>query len=579
MASDRRRNKNDARSLIRKVGVALLSGWALAISLPAIAYIWHPAGDFGVSVNADLVVDDVTPGSAADAASIFVGDRIDERATPLAERHVAPATRDPAPGDRETLTVIHDGSRRSVTLTARPQSFSTASTVEWLIAKLATLAFVAVGAFLVLLRPSLTTWGFFLYCIGTSPGSDATFYSFLPVVPFIAIQAASIAVIAAGYVGFLLFALEFPDDVPQTAWQRACRRALPFAFVAFVGTCSYANVAGGWLGIPAGAFDTLCSGIAFGVYVVGVLSFASTYAVAGPANRQRIRWVMLAVAIALGGVTAGIVAPLLPVALPDGLFVALGILGFFVPPIVAYAVMRHRVIDVTFVINRALVYGVLTSGIIGLFALIEWFVGHVLSSARVALFLEIAAAIGLSFSLNALHRRVAVLVETLFFRDRRAAERALAHLATDLPSADSAESIETRMTEVPFAAYGLAAAAFFRRDATGGLRRTLAIGWPEGSVSELSAADPLVIQARTAASPMRLDRERMPAVLALPIAVGDRLEALALYGAHVTGEDLDPDEVRAIGALAHAAAHAFDHIELLTLRHRTAELEARLKPS
>jgi len=37
----------------------------------------------------------------------------------------------------------------------------------------ARLLFVAVGALLVLLRPSLTTWGFFLYCIGASPGNDA----------------------------------------------------------------------------------------------------------------------------------------------------------------------------------------------------------------------------------------------------------------------------------------------------------------------------------------------------------------------------------------------------------------------
>jgi len=578
-ATDKRRATNDARAFIRKLVVFLLCVWALAISLPAIDDLRHPPGDFGLTVNADLIVDGVTPGSAADAAGIVPGDGIDERSTPLADRHVAPSTRDPAPGDRETLGVIQDGVRRTVTLTAAPQSFSTSSTVEWLVGKLATLLFVAVGALLVLLRPSLTTWGFFLYCIGASPGNDATYYSFLPVAPFIAIQMASIAIIAAGYVGFLLFALEFPDDVPQPAWQRGFRRLLPFLFVAFVGTCVGANVAAGWLGVPAGVLDKLCAATAFLVYAVGIGSFISTYRVAAPPNRQRVRWVMLAVAIALGGITAGIAAPFLPFTIPDALFVALGILGFFVPPIVAYAVLRHRVIDVTFVINRALVYAVITSAIVAVFALIEWLVGHVLSSARIALALEIAAAIGLSFSLNAIHRRVATLVEGLFFRDRVVAQRAIAELAAELPKAESLESIEARIVAEPVRAYGLTGAAFFRRAGADGFRRTQDAGWPPGSIAVLGADDPLVDRANREPEPFHLDDGRLPAVLALPIVVAERLEALALYGAHESGDDLDPEERRNIGALARAAAHAFDHIELVGLRRRTAELEAKLKPT
>jgi len=572
MQDHARRAARHPRSFARAIAVFALAIWALGISLPALGYLRHPAGDFGLSVDADLVVDGVDPGSAADSAGIQPGDVIDERATPIERRHIAPATRDPAPGDRETFTLVHAGSRRSVTLAARAASFTPMSTVEWLIGKLATLLFVAVGAYLVLQQPSPITWGFYLYCIGANPGYDATYFSFLAPRAFLSVQLASVVVIAAGYAGFLMFALRFPENVLETAWQTWCSRALPALFVAFAGVCVYTNVATGWWDAPAGVFDKLCTSISVAVYLLGIASFVATYAKSQPQDRQRIRWVILAVAIALGGVTAAIAAPELPFALPDWFAVMLGLAGFLVPAIVAYAVVRHRVIDVTFVLNRALVLGSLTAIIVAVFAFIDWFVGHVLSAARVALFVEIAAAIALSFSLNALHRRVEMFIESIFFRERRRAETRLAAVLEELPNAQSREAVEEALTREPAEAYGLTWATLYRRADGGTYARACVAGDASVAPVELRSDDPIVGRLSTKRATVSRDEW-----LAVPIIVAGLLESVMLYGEHTSGEALDPDEERQLRALARAAAHAFDRIELLALRRRAAELEARLQ--
>ncbi|HTL20073.1 MAG TPA: hypothetical protein VL220_05115 [Steroidobacteraceae bacterium] len=57
-------------------------------------------------------------------------------------------------------------------------------------------------------------------------------------------------------------------------------------------------------------------------------------------------------------------------ALANVILVAVGII------ILTYAVLRHRVIDVGFVISRTLVFAVFTGLLLVLFAVVEWLVDH-----------------------------------------------------------------------------------------------------------------------------------------------------------------------------------------------------------
>jgi hypothetical protein len=53
----------------------------------------------------------------------------------------------------------------------------------------------------------------------------------------------------------------------------------------------------------------------------------------------------------------------------------------------------------------------------------------------------------------------------------------------------------------------------------------------------------------------------------------DELVTIVLYGPHLNGADIDPDEVRSLTHLTQSAGASYDHIDARTLRE---ELEALL---
>src|SRR5262249_35946910 len=98
--------------------------------------------------------------------------------------------------------------------------------------------------------------------------------------------------------------------------------------------------------------------------------------------RQRLRWVITAVVIVLAGSSLNLLGFLgvfgdtanaeTLVALAAAIFVAVGTITL------TYAVLRHRVIDVGFVISRTLVFAVFTGLLLVLFGLVEWLVDHLI---------------------------------------------------------------------------------------------------------------------------------------------------------------------------------------------------------
>jgi hypothetical protein len=137
--------------------------------------------------------------------------------------------------------------------------------------------------------------------------------------------------------------------------------------------------------------------------LVIVAFFVLSYVRSAGVVKQRIRWVFWAFLISRFGVLLNLFNRLSthPVHLSgvEWLTVMIFPLGC------AYAILRHRIIDVNFVLNRTLVYTILTTFAVAIFVLLEELLTKVAVSRGVGLAVELCVALILGLSFNALQRR------------------------------------------------------------------------------------------------------------------------------------------------------------------------------
>jgi hypothetical protein len=559
--------------------VALLATLTLGPALPDVVRIFgRPLYEFGYRIDYFGFITDIEPGSPAAKAGIRERDRLDILSTP--REHIAAAYLGGTivPRERVAMALQRDGKSQLLSLTADlPEPPYTRPLV--LARELAGLVFVFVGAMLVLLRPGPMTWGFYLFCCGFNPAPSAVFQTTAPLGLVGANQVASTALMFAGMIGLDVFALRFPSGEARN-WRSITERICIACIVPLAALAIWATLQFLLFNSTREVGFAWGFGLAGSVLMAVAALFATYYSASG-ADRSRLRWVVFGSSVALlafcidfftGGGTPYYVRAPLETSL------------ICMPLAIAYAVIRHRVIDINFVISRALVYGILTTLIVGVFALLDWVMHKVLEQTKVTLAAEIVAALSLGFWMNGLHRRINQFIDSTLFRQRYLAARRLARAAVSLPHAASVSAVDEMLVGEPFDALRLASAAIFRTRNGAEFAREAAVNWPDGTAQRLDPSEQLVMLLHGEHGPLRLADIRWPRpdlphgveepMLAVPVLVRDRLIAIALYGAHRNGEALDPDEVASIDRLAGGAAAAYDHLEAEALRSEVELLRA-----
>jgi len=559
--------------------VVVLSLWALLSTLPELMLPWQPDGWTGISADPDGVITDVAKGSSGEAAGIVPGDRIDLAHATFDGRRFffsfAP------PGSRVTVPIVHDGLTRQVTLTSLVRARTPADNITDEIEVLSALVTIVVSAALVLVRPGAMTFGFFLFELSALWVSE-WFLVRAPTPLYIAENFWWRVIAGPGLAGLLRFCARFPGDV-STGWRvwvdRYAWVAIPLLSVPGAWT-AYADIFG--LGAPR--LDRILPDAAFAAIAFSLAVFLDAFRTATGQDRQRMRWVfaslVLVLVIAVGNwLIIGFSA--LPLA-----YIALYNVSLSVPTIVpltvAYVLVKQRVVDVSFVLSRAVVYGVVTAIIIICFAALDWVFGRMLAATQWAVPAELLVAIGLGFGLNTMEKRVDRVVDGVLFRKRHIAEIQLARAAQTLPHAPTYEAADEHLLRVPVGALELTSGAIFRRDEEGRLTRVASIGWSDRDLASLEPADSLVLQLVASQAPMRMREALLPRadlpskeaapVIAMPVITRHNLRAIAFYGPHRSGADLDDDEIRELTEVTKAAAAAYDHIEAEALRKQVRDL-------
>jgi hypothetical protein len=254
------------------------------------------------------------------------------------------------------------------------------------------------------------------------------------------------------------------------------------------------------------------------------------------------------------------------------------------PVTLAYAILKHRILDLRFVINRTIVYGVIVAVVATVISLGDWLVSRMIAESRTAIIIDALIAVALGFLLRWMHEQVERLVDRVVFRSRYLGSERLGRHIGALDYAESASTVDDTVALAAARALNLASAAVFRRDNEGReYTCRSAFGWTE--LAGIVGTESFIVRAlQTENALLDLNDEALEipgapsadarSYMALPISTRHDLKAFVLYGRHADGTIPDPTERALLERLAHTAAASYESIAMQSYREQALRAQA-----
>lgn len=534
-------------------------------------YLWSAASEFmthpfyGIFISrqtGDVFI--VYRGQSAEAAGIVRGDRVLDiprgdmlRGLQLAERHVDPLRVATAHG----IVTIHP----------QPQYVPIGSAIAQFAVQISGLIVIGFAALLYVRRPGIMSLAFWLWAVLQVTDEINAIERFPPLFGLIVYFARSSVPVAS--IPLIAFALRFPTGKLEAR----ARWADALVWTAFgCGTAFFAADDALWL---AGYAPNILENVV--LFDLAALPLALAGAIllwrflrSGPTDRAKTAWAIagfggsiLAQAVSYVVATIGYAIPIVSrygyVAGIESR--ALLVLANLFPLLAIYPILRYRLFDLGFAINRAALYSTLTLAAVAILTGVNWLAQHLIT-ARLGLVLQPVAAIVLGLAFLRVRQWTQTLLERIFFRERFAAEQQLDATIRALPLADGPSAIDAALTSEAAAVLSLSSAAVFR--AHGDVpARTAPVDWDRGAL-ELPAYDERLLHRLRTERPV----VRLESVVAIALAHAGTFVGVAFYGRHRNGTEIDPVELTLLRRLCEAAAVAY---QLAEMRAELARLRER----
>jgi signal transduction histidine kinase len=339
------------------------------------------------------------------------------------------------------------------------------------------------------------------------------------------------------------FFVLFPDGRFIPGWTRWLTLAylLVPVFLCLPSTSPYSPVR--W---PPVLLASLFLGVAF------AWGFAQLYRyrrVSTIIQRQQTKWIVFGMLVAMLWDVSNVLLPLVLPGSAHPVFIDLSevtfpIFWFLIPGTIGFAVLRYRLWDIDLIINRTLVYGLLTVSVLGLYLLVVVGLGTVFSASG-NLFLSLLATGLVAVLFQPLRLQLQRAVNHLMFGERDEPYRVLSRLGSRLEATLATEALVPTIVQTVAQALRLPSVAITYKQQEEDI---LASSTGEGYAQEPLVRVPLVVQTEQ---------------------VGDLVLA-----ARAPGESLTPADLRLLHDLAPQIAVAVQAVRLTTeLRQLTGDLQ------
>ncbi len=281
-------------------------------------------------------------------------------------------------------------------------------------------------------------------------------------------------------------------------------------------------------------------------------------------EKQRVRWVSLSLAIGFSGLIAEVVALLTKHS--DQWIYFLPVTALAIPFGMGYAILRYRVLDIGFVVNRAIVFGGVSIVVVVVLGSLEWFLGKFLVdvSHTTSSIIELALSVTLGLSLKSIHHRVDRFVDDFFFRERHASEAAIRRFATEASFITDLDVLEDRAIEIVIRnAHAVHATIYLAEP-----NRFVCVATTSDMPTVIDENDPAIVRLRAFREALVLEGSdsTIPGERVFPFVVRGHLTGMLVIGPKSTAEPYAPDEAGAIALLASAVGTAIDVLQTESLK-------------
>ena len=545
-------------------------------------------GAFWRQTAQGLVAGRVVPGGPAARAGVHERDVLvavdgEEALSPSRLEGLLGARR---PGESASYTLLRESERRVLKVQVQPLQRGNVSAFYYL--SLAGFFSLVVGTVVLLRRPAdRTALHFYAVCALFFLVYSISYTGSLTRFDWLLFWIDSLAALFLPAV-FLHFCLVFPERRPSTlrAWVVPVLY-LPALVVSGAGAMSHALLAAGEDAAALWAIvETIdrAKPLYFAAYFT--LAFAvlvdSYRRTRGLVPRRQVKWL-------LWGTAAGVFPFLAFYALPFALGragLALELAGYgplaLIPLSLAYAVVKHRLMDVELLFRRALGYVLAVAVIVGL-ALFTVGVTDVLWEEPHATLIALISAVVVVLAFSPVKARIQDALDRLFYRERYRWRKTLVRLSEDLNADLDLELTAERLLQGIGAALGLREMALLLPDQAGdlvpfrshGVQRTgdgrpvIGVGTP--LIDKLKAGQPVdVDQASSDDTPLRASG------LAWLFPCRVKGEVIAVLGVG-RKDGLDPLNSEEVDTLKTLAAQAATAIMNGRLYQRLAEKAEELR--